>query len=124
MDSLRHTDILRLLKHKARFPAYTIIPIAAPSIGPDTVTSLSALLDNNNAKGQRWIKSSIVRQVRIGGGGYAGTDHTIRVVIKERYAPDWMKAISVYQDVRPKHLAKELGFERCGWNVDFGVDYS
>ncbi|KAF1942128.1 hypothetical protein EJ02DRAFT_454492 [Clathrospora elynae] len=126
-DSLADTDMLRLLKFKIRFPNYTITPISSHplNVPDDTITTLSTLINHSNPTWLRWIKRNVVKQVRIGCAPVWSATEQVRVVVKERYAPRWMKLFS--PEPSPHRSLVEvlgLGEEVLGWKVNFGVDYS
>ena len=127
-NDLADTDILKLLKHKARYPSYNFRPIPAPheTVDEPTISSIAALINNTSPAWIKWIKGNVVTQFRLkcNWRGYADAGKPLRVVIKERHAPAWMKpTLNADKHVPPGYLEK-LGLSLVtGWKVWFGVDY-
>ncbi|KAL6703861.1 hypothetical protein ACN47E_008995 [Coniothyrium glycines] len=119
---LGDVDVLRLLKHKARFPACELRLVGGLGVDAATLAAVQRIVGNENAKWKKWIKGSVVRQVRLRGeAGLLGED-TVRIVVRQEEAEPWMKD-SLRRPV-PEEFAKGLGLEGVGWKVEFGVDYS
>jgi hypothetical protein len=116
---LDDTDILRLLKHRQRFPGLNLQFTAQDTIPNGKLSPLSLLVDNNNPKWTKWIKGSVITQVRL------TSLPTIRIVIKERYAPDWMKAILFRNRQVDKRFVESLGLADLAkvWGISWGVGY-
>jgi hypothetical protein len=121
-ETMLNADIIKLLKFKIRFPAYTITPTFSQ---PDMIADLAFLTTIINCTNPRWIKwiqSNTIQQVRVGHCRKEGC----RFVVKEKYASLWMKAPFHFysHDVNP--FLKSLGLltEGIEPRVSFGVDYS
>jgi hypothetical protein len=125
-DTVKAADILKLLKFKLRFPAYTFTPISShPQVDEDTA-SLSKLLNNKTPKWNQWIKSNAIKQVRIGVHKGYFLRVSCYIVVKEPWAAPWMKS-PYYGSVQARDDfvgSLGLGSEYLGGEVRFGVDYS
>lgn len=111
--------MIRLLKHRLRFPGLKLRFEAQATIPDAHLSPLSLLVDNDNPKWEKWIKSNVITQVRL------GKTLAVRIVVKERYAPDWMKAtLHADRRVDPKFV-ESLGLTKLAgvWTISFGVDY-
>ncbi|KAI4943976.1 hypothetical protein J4E91_009124 [Alternaria rosae] len=126
MDCLKHVDVLPLLKFRHRFPDYTIMPESAQS-NVDTLImdSFTALMNTNHATWVRYIKQHRVTQIKLQISRYEvrPSNLPMRIVLKEKYALDWMGS----GFVRLPHVVEEykgsLGLDPS-WGVTFAVDYS
>ncbi|KAI4930265.1 hypothetical protein J4E85_004891 [Alternaria conjuncta] len=126
MDCLKHVDVLPLLKFRHRFPDYIITPKAAPSnVEKLTMDSFTALMNTDNATWVSYIKQHRVTQVKLQISRYEvrSSNLPMRIVLKEKYALDWMGS----GFVRLPHVVEEykgfLGLDPS-WGVTFAVDYS
>jgi hypothetical protein len=116
---LEDTDILRLLKHRQRFPGLNLQFTAQDTIPNGKLSPLSLLIDNDNPKWTKWIKGSIITQVRLMWSA------SVRIVIKERYAPDWMK-VTLYPNRRiDEKFVESFGLADLAkaWSISWGVGY-
>ena len=127
-DDLCNTDILRLLKHKVRFPDYAITLDFAPGLLDESVAdamrvALLAVINNRSKKWVGWIRGNVVTQLRLVCRGFE--DGRLRVVVKERYAPGWMRPTLDADRLIPEGYLESLGLDQAtGLKVNFGVDYS
>ncbi|KAI4623195.1 hypothetical protein J4E83_004587 [Alternaria metachromatica] len=126
MDCLKRVDVLPLLKFRHRFPEYIITPKAAqPNVEKLTMDSFTALMNTDNATWVSYIKQHRVTQVKLQISRYEvrSSNLPMRIVLKEKYALDWMGS----GFVRLPHVVEEykefLGLDPS-WGVTFAVDYS
>jgi hypothetical protein len=120
-ETMKNADILKLLKFKLRFPAYTITPTSYNSQVSADHASLTTILTNTKPTWIKWIRTNAIKQVRV---RINGTDR-YHIVVKEKYAPPWMR---IAPNNRPYRygLLESLGLNpaNLGMDVSFGVDYS
>ncbi|KAF1960564.1 hypothetical protein CC80DRAFT_404029, partial [Byssothecium circinans] len=113
---LNDRNIIRLLKHRVRFPDFDIRFEYPPDLPTARVDGLRALLDNSHPRWIGWVKRNIISSVRL-------RLASIVIVVKERHAPAWMKKTSGM--VIPLAYLPTLGLENASpWRITFGVDYS
>lgn len=117
-------DLLKILKFKLRYPEYTLsYEYRRENDPPSSRNALEGILNNDNPVWTSWIKRNVVSQIRIESGAYAGYGRTMNIIIKEKYAPLWMR--SVLHASIPEGYLKKIGLEQItAWNIKFGVDYS
>ncbi|KAH7063978.1 hypothetical protein BKA63DRAFT_428200, partial [Paraphoma chrysanthemicola] len=123
---LGDVDIIRLLKHMTRFPNFKVTCQAFPDVDTVTLGSIQALIDNKNSSWISWIKNTTISQVRLLMRGFSDAGRPVRVVIKERYAPQWMKPTLNADTHVPPGYVDNLGLGEVAkqWRIAFGVDYS
>jgi hypothetical protein len=124
-SELANMDVIKLLKHGARFPDTTLIVHSLPDVSAGMRASLQALISN---KTERWVQAlrhNKISQVRLQlNGNHNGP--AIRVVVKECYALPWMKSSLTHRLAVADSYAKGLGLgdvEKV-WDFIFAVDYS
>ncbi|KAH8728972.1 hypothetical protein GQ44DRAFT_501154 [Phaeosphaeriaceae sp. PMI808] len=125
MSELSDTDIMGLLRHVTRFPKLTITCEAHPHTMP--VQWLGALQGIIRNKNDVWVKAIVqkhISQVRVKMVNNAG--RPVRIVMKERYAPQWMRPLIAPDSLIPEGYVASLGLGEVAmeWRVSFGVDYS
>jgi hypothetical protein len=126
-SELRDTNILRLLKHAARFPEFRFSVNGGLDVSAEILESIHALL---SVKTPRWIQG--VRNNKIGAvrlkyiKGDVDFGPTIGVVVKERYSLPWMRPVYGYQGALIGGYAELLGLGEVAkaWTIGFAVDYS
>lgn len=116
-------DLLPLLKHHLRFPEMRIQLSRAPAEGPAGTLALEALLENQAELWLTWLKKRVITQVRI--TDLSNNHHNVRVamkiVLKEQYAPMWMKSTLHATERVPAGYLDSLGLGN--YIVRFGVAY-
>ncbi|KAF2662434.1 hypothetical protein K491DRAFT_178244 [Lophiostoma macrostomum CBS 122681] len=121
-SELKDIDIMRLVKLKVRLPNYTIIFDHGSDVPGPLIYGLNQLVNNTNAQWLRWLRGNIITQVRIRQNNNSAS-HKFYVVVKEKWAKDWMKP-ALNQAVADGFL-DTIGLEDLVyWNVRFGVCYS
>jgi hypothetical protein len=118
-------DILRLLKLKAKLPNYKI-KLTPPKGFPGQVEyGLNQLIHNDHPQWQRWIRGNRVSQVRLRTDRYSTHtvgNHTIYIVVNEKWAEDWMKPGLRTQ--MPNDFLATVGLDRIvHWYFSFSVNY-
>ncbi|KAF2035197.1 hypothetical protein EK21DRAFT_96967 [Setomelanomma holmii] len=125
-EELFDADIVKLLKHMIRFPDIAVTCHAFPTVNEVTLNAIQALLSNKNATWIKWIKNNTISQVRLMMRRCADADSPVRIVVKERYAPQWMRP-TLNADTRiPDGYVESLGLGEVakGRKIAFGVDYA
>jgi hypothetical protein len=109
-----------------RFPNFTVICQAYPDVDDVMLGSIQSLIDNKNPTWAQWIKANTISQVRLQMRGFADAGRRVRVVVKERYAPQWMKPTLNADTHVPPDYVESLGLGEVAkeWRIAFGVDYS
>ncbi|KAF2824257.1 hypothetical protein CC86DRAFT_354162 [Ophiobolus disseminans] len=128
-SEMSNVDITKVMKHVSRFPNYSFFFASYVDIRPSLLAAVEALVKNKNPTWTKWIKNNTISQIRLMIGGPAGnTLPYIRVVIKERHAPQWMRALppTGVPPVNTAPFAEKLGLSEVQkvWSIVFGVDYS
>src|SRR5436853_1945767 len=54
-------------------------------------TLFRSLINNTNSIWVKWVKGNVVTQVRLTGKGFTDIGRPLRLVVKERHAPAWMR---------------------------------
>jgi hypothetical protein len=121
-SELRDIDILRVLKHAARFPEFTFSVSGGPDVSAEALESIHALLSIKTPRWIQGVRSNKISAVRVHIKGLYIAGPTINVVVKERYALAWMKRAGPTM----KGYAELLGLEKVAktWTLRFAVDYS
>jgi hypothetical protein len=116
-DEIANADITRLVKLANKYSTYTITFHSMPNMSAALLTAMEALVNNKNALWVKYVKNNTISQVRFG---------TIRIVVKEEYAPSWMKAMGRAQvDKQEEYLGRlDLSEVHKVMEISFGVDYS
>lgn len=128
-DEIRDVAVTRLVKHAKRYPNYTITFQAMPDIAATLLTAMEALVSNKNALWVKYVKNNTISQVRFKYRGVGSGLQPIRVVVKEDYAPPWMKvALDINSRVEAERAeyVGQLGLSEVNKAaaISFGVDYS
>ena len=119
------TDMLPLLKFRLRFPLYSLVPGSKYSnTSAEYLHAMSTLIKNTNPMWIRYIKQHVITQVLLRGSERTTGTDPLRIVIKERHAPDWMKASMGHNPRDIDDYAARLGLGDIGCTIAFGVDYS
>ncbi|KAF2877455.1 hypothetical protein BDV95DRAFT_644588 [Massariosphaeria phaeospora] len=116
-------NLLRLLKFKARYPNYTITLAHGVDVGDDEVRDLNKLINNQNPKWLKWLRSSAISAVRMEQRGYGqSSGDTFRVVLREPSAESWMK--NTLTGVEPEDFLPSIGLDNIETRrLRFGVNY-
>ncbi|KAF1843582.1 uncharacterized protein K460DRAFT_290651, partial [Cucurbitaria berberidis CBS 394.84] len=123
-EDVTDTDILGLLKYKARFPQYTITPVAAAytNVPEETVAFIAAIVNNSNPKWCWGIRDNVITQMRL---IFSGSSSNVRIVVKEKYAPQWMRPTLQPENNVPEGYLESLGLDKLtGCRIVFAVDYT
>ncbi|USP77423.1 hypothetical protein yc1106_04697 [Curvularia clavata] len=117
--------MLPLLKFRLRFPKYNLHLVSGPlNVDSELMRIAEILVNNANTTWIRFIKQHIITQVLVKGSGrMQGTD-PVRIVIKERHAPDWMRKCMGHARDDVDTYAERLGLGPISSDIGFGVDYS
>jgi hypothetical protein len=116
---LANRDLRKLLKHKMRFPDCTIQFQGQSDVDEGVLQALQRITDNKDPTWTKWLKGNVITQVRWNGDrGVLPT----RIIIKERYAPLWMRKVFQQDELLANAFAKDIGLQVV--LVGFGVDYS
>ncbi|KAF2188589.1 hypothetical protein K469DRAFT_83538 [Zopfia rhizophila CBS 207.26] len=121
-------DMVRILRLKARIPDYEITFVRGDEevsaeylfgdwgwACPGKIRGLNQLIGNTNPKWLRWIRGSLVTQVRIDG-------QDLHIVVKERAAEKWMKQMVL--PTIPDDFVATIGLDGLEYfKVGFGVCY-
>jgi hypothetical protein len=121
-SELKDIDIMRLVKLKARLPEYTIIFDHGSDVPGPLIFGLNQLVNNSNPEWLRWIRGNIITQVRLRQNNNSAS-HKFYVVVKEKWAKDWMKP-ALNQSVDEGFLDTIGLGNLVYWSVRFGVCYS
>lgn len=123
-DDMRGRDLLRLVKHKLRFPDYTIVFQQLAAVSEVRARGLEQLVNNQHPTWNRWIRrNDVVSQIRIGLSSQHSAGDTITVVMKEKHALPWMKP--TLNQIVPNDFPPSIGLDKVThWQISFAVDYS
>jgi hypothetical protein len=124
---LHNRDLLPLIKHVHRFPRRTVETTHFNHQVGQQAQGLGQLLENHHPTWIRWIRASVVSQIRLDQPDTR--HHRIILVVKEKYATPWMKCWAS-AGTRELPANEYLGFLASigldtivGWKFDFSVDY-
>lgn len=117
-------DVTRLFRHKARFPNCTITCAGISMVNDEVLRDFEKLLNHSDATWMKWVGKGRISQIRLGLNEDADKVYAI-VVVKEKFAEPWMKALPSAPPTRDvmKALGR-FGFEGDFWVARFSVDYS
>jgi hypothetical protein len=112
-------DITRLVKHKTKYPEFNI---AFEQLGPKRpeIQGLDSLVQNSRPQWLHWIRTNVVSSIRLNN---KDPYQEMIIVVKERYAPQWMRTVS--EVAIPDGFLATLGLDQIPfWDVRFRVDYT
>jgi hypothetical protein len=119
-DELKDAEITRLIRHVIRFPDACITFHALPGVPASTIYHLNMLVNNRHERWVAEIRSHKITQVRV-------QDQTARIVVAERWAPQWMRPLAIGAPPSDEdELTEALGLAGLGlgWSMQYGIDYS
>lgn len=118
-------DVTRLMRHKARFTGCTITCGGLILVHDRLLRALDSFLNHADPTWLTWIRTGRISQVRLD-LDQDEVQLTVMVVVKEKFAEAWMKALASTPPVGAKERAlKQFGFDNeSGTVVQFSVDYS
>jgi hypothetical protein len=116
-EDCTNRELLRLVRHKMRFPDFTITFESLHSLLAAQANEFGALLKNNHPEWVRLVRSNGVSQVRV---VRVVNGCLFRIVMKEKVAPLWMR-MTLMSRV-PEGYPATLGLD--GFQIKFAVDYS
>lgn len=120
-DELECRDILRLIKYKVQCPNYTIAFKSMFGVSSDQVQGLDQLVNNRHPVWLRWVRANVISQVRIQLNETTYEPRTVTLVLKERFAPAWMK--QAFRQI-PEEYPASIGLDEIkGWKLLFRVAY-
>ena len=119
-EELAYWDMLRLIQHQVRFPDFTVNFESLHDGRAAEAKAFAEILHNEHPEWVKLIRAKTVRQVR---PWFDNPPNSMRIVMKEKLAPLWMKATA--QMKIPDGYLATLGLDtiRCK-NIKFGVEYS
>lgn len=122
-SELVDANILSILRHAVRFPNSSITVEAMAGVSPDMVASIQALISNTTKAWVHDVGNNKITQVRV--MAKKSRSPWLRIVIKERFALEWMKS-ALTKEANSHEYLKGLGLRDMAdtWKVSFGVDYS
>lgn len=118
-------DVTRLLRHKARFPDCTIMCRGLLAVYEKLLRASDSFLNHSNLTWLMWIRTGRISQVRLGLDPEEDDQVSWVIVVKEKFAEPWMKALSTAPPKGAWEGAMErFGFESKFEKARFSVDYS
>ncbi|KAF2684316.1 hypothetical protein K458DRAFT_338323 [Lentithecium fluviatile CBS 122367] len=114
---LGYRDLLRLVRHKVRFPRFTIgFDYLAGGELSKVTWLFEKLVNHTHPAWSQWIRSNSVSQILV------LNIRKVRIVVKEKAAPLWMRPVG-YKNLTNGYLTS-LGLDGLDEMIDFAVDYS
>jgi hypothetical protein len=121
-EELVNRDICRLIKHKKRFPNFTIRFEYLTDVTSSKAKGLEELVNNQHPAWLRWVRINAISQIRTWPLNY---NARVTIVLKDKHAALWMRPMMEAARSIPDDFLASMGLDAISdWKMDFGVDYT